>query len=74
MTEAVNNDLMYEALKQVQSGQADIKRDLREAKGTCATILGIVGKLVKSEAHDQRQFAELEVRIERIERRLDIHD
>jgi hypothetical protein len=65
---------MYETLRKVQDGQAMIGRDIRELKSTCATILGIVGELVKSEAHDQRHFAELEVRIERIERRLDIHD
>jgi hypothetical protein len=46
---------------------------MREVKGTCATTLGIVGEMIKSEARAHGQFAELEVRIERVEQRLDIH-
>jgi predicted nuclease with TOPRIM domain len=66
-------DLVIEHLKRIQADLAELKRDMREVKGTCSTTLGIVGELVKSEAREQGRFAELEVRIERIERRLDIH-
>ena len=57
MTEPVTNELIYEILKKVQEGQTDIKRELRELKGTCSTTLGIVGELVKSEAREQQHFA-----------------
>ncbi|HTV54287.1 MAG TPA: hypothetical protein VMI06_05165 [Terriglobia bacterium] len=67
-------DLVLEHLKRIQADMAEMKRDIRELKGTCSTTLGIVGELVKSEAREQARFSELEVRIERIERRLDIHD
>jgi hypothetical protein len=67
-------DLVLEHLKRLQADIAEMKRNIREVKGTCATTLGIVGELVKSEAREHALFSELEVRIERIERRLDIYD
>jgi hypothetical protein len=67
-------DLVLEHLKRIQTNLSELKRDMREVKGTCATTLGIIGGMIKSEARAHGQFAEPEVRIERIERRLDIHD
>jgi hypothetical protein len=43
-------DLVIEHLKCIQADIAELRREVREVKGTCATTLGIVGELIKSEA------------------------
>jgi hypothetical protein len=43
-------DLVIEHLKRIQADISELKRDMREVKGTCAATLWIVGELIKSEA------------------------
>jgi len=66
------SELVLEHLKRIQTDVAEIKRDIRDLKGSNAMILGMVGELVKATARGDERSAGLEARVERIERRLDI--
>ena len=94
-----DNKLIYETLKKVQDGVADIRngqtdlrqdmrnlesnlrRDMREVQATTAkafdalnastaTVLGLLGELVKAEGRDSERFASLEARINALEHRM----
>lgn len=67
-------DMVLEHLKRFQKEFSDIKSDLRELKSSAAMQLSLTGELVKARGRDEERFAELEMRMERIERRLDLHD
>jgi hypothetical protein len=67
-------DIILEHLKRIQGDLADLKRDNRDLKASNAMILGMVGDLVKAAARSDERFANVEVRIERIEHRLDLQD
>jgi hypothetical protein len=73
-----DNRLNHETLKKIQAGIADLRnaladtrQDIRDVKASNATILGLIGELVKSAARDDDRFARLEARVEDIEHRLD---
>jgi hypothetical protein len=68
------NVLMFEILRKIQTDLADLKRDNSDLKSSSAMILGMIGELVKAAGRDEARFAGLEVRIERIERRLNLTD
>jgi hypothetical protein len=66
--------LTLEHLKRIQTDLAETKRDIRDLKATTAMVLGMVGELVKASARGDERFADLEMHVERIEKRLDIAD
>jgi hypothetical protein len=65
---------MIDILRKIQANVADLKRDNADIKSSSAMILGMIGELVKAAGRDESRFAGLEVRIERIERRLNLTD
>ena len=67
------SDLILEHLKRIQADVAETKRDVRDLKASSAMILGMIGEMVKASARGDERFAALELRIERIESRLDLH-
>lgn len=74
MADIVTNELIYETLKKVQDGVADLKRDLREVKLDLNGLRGMVGDLIKTNSRRDTSYISLESRVERIEARLDLHE
>jgi hypothetical protein len=76
MTEATKapTDIVLEHLKRMQTDLADLKRDVRDLKASNATILGMIGELVKATGQSEGRLTTLEIRVERIEHRLDLQD
>ena len=81
MPEPVTNELMYEVLKSLQEGQAQLRRELVEVRGDMrgmsehlAALSASYAALVADGVRRGDQLAELRARIERIERRLDLAD
>jgi predicted nuclease with TOPRIM domain len=81
MPEPVTNELMYEVLKSLQEGQAQLKREMGELRGDMrgmnehlAALSASYAALVGDGVRRGDQLAELRARIERIERRLDLAD
>ena len=67
------SEMILEHLKRIQADVAETKRDVRDLKASSAMILGMIGEMVKASARGDERFASLEVRIERLESRLDLH-
>jgi hypothetical protein len=67
-------DIVLEHLKRIQGDLADLKRDVRDLKASNGMILGMTGELVKAAGRTDERFAELEIRVDRIEQRLGLHD
>ncbi|MBI5721419.1 MAG: hypothetical protein HZC37_27430 [Burkholderiales bacterium] len=74
MTTTVTNELIYETLKRMQGDLTELRRETREVKADVTSIRSILGDLIKTDARRDGAYAVLEQRIERIERRLDLHD
>lgn len=70
----VTNDLIYEVLKQLQIGQAEIKADLRDTKSRLASIEGYIATLHTDTARQSIRVDQLELRLERMESRLNLRD
>jgi len=71
MTEPTNS-LLLEHLKRIQTDLSEVKRDVREVKSDIVSLRTIMGEFLKADARREGNIASLEVRVERIERRLDI--
>ena len=72
MTEKVTNELIYEVLKSMQARMSNVEDGLRDIKGE---LVGIRGHMIATQSDIQNIYGRLgsiEVRVERIERRLDI--
>ena len=74
LTVIAMTDLILEHLERIQTDLAEVKRDIRDLKGSTAMVLGMVGELVKASARGDERFAGLEAHVERIEKRLDLTD
>jgi len=66
------NDLVLEHLKRIQSDLTEVKRDVREVKSEVVSLRTIMGEFIKTDARREGSIASLELRVERIERRLDL--
>ena len=73
MTEPTNS-LLLEHLKRIQADLSEVKRDVRGVKSEIVSLRTIMGEFLKADARREGSIASLEVRVERIERRLDIQD
>ena len=72
MTEKVTNELIFEVLKSMQARMSNVEDGLRDIKGE---LVGIRGHMIATQSDIQNIYGRLgsiEVRVERIERRLDI--
>jgi hypothetical protein len=70
----VDPELIYTILKRLQEGQAELRQELRSMGADIRTIKDHLGALIRSEARQDGDLAALTVRVERIERRLDLID
>ena len=73
MTENVEN-LMLEILRRLQSDMADVKSRLTSIEVQMASLGQQVGSLTTAVYGGYGQIDELRRRVERIERRLELHD
>ena len=74
MPDKVTNDLLYEVLKAVQSDVATVRTDMRDMKARLASIESFIATLHGDSTRQTVRMDELQVRIERIEHRLDLSD
>jgi hypothetical protein len=70
----VTNELMYEVLKAVRAEQATQSSMLRDLTSSVNTMRDHMGAFLKHEAHQDAAIAEIRVRLDRIERRLELVD
>ena len=71
MTEPTNS-LLLEHLKRIQTELSEVKRDVRDVKSEIVSLRTIMGEFLKADARREGSIATLELRVERIERRLDL--
>ncbi|WP_371420056.1 hypothetical protein [Tardiphaga sp.] len=74
MTENVTNELIYETLKQIQGKLVDHDQVYVRFEHELRAIKSHLAGLVQSDLNRDSDVAALLVRIERIERRLDLHN
>jgi hypothetical protein len=74
MAETVTNELLYEILKQLQSGQAEIKAVLADHTRQLLRIREDINNLRSDDLRREAMQAQMDVRLERIETRINIHD
>ena len=76
---------VQDAVAEIRNGQTDQRRDMRELQATTAkafdalnastaTVLGLLGELVKAEGRDSERFASLEARVTSLEQRVGERD
>ena len=80
MTEP-DNTLIYETLKKVQAGvaeirngQVDMRQDIRAIKDEIVSLRTIMGEFIKTDARRESDYLHLAARVDQIERRLDLQD
>ncbi len=74
MPETVSNELLYEILKHIQSGQAEMKSTLGDVIAQIIRVREDINNLRGDDLRRERVQAQMDVRLERIEARLDIND
>lgn len=81
MPENVTNELLYEVLKQIQAGQADMKgvladhtRQLIRVREDINSVREDINNLRSDDLRRERVQAQMDVRLERIEARLNLND
>jgi hypothetical protein len=74
MAETVTNELIYEVLKQLQGGQAEIKAVLADHTRQLIRIREDINNLRSDDLRREAMQAQMDVRLERIETRINIHD
>ena len=68
----ITNEPMYEILRRIQANLALLKDDMRDIKARLTSIDGRLGIVHTDMAGQSSRIDRLEVRIERIERRLEL--
>jgi uncharacterized phage infection (PIP) family protein YhgE len=72
---------LQDGVAKIRNGQTDLRQDMRELQATTAkaldtlnastaTVLGLLGELVKAEGRDKERFARIEARLTSLERRI----
>jgi hypothetical protein len=70
----VTQELMYELMKSMNGRLGRIEDGLDRIEGELRVLHGHVASLVQGDLLRRNEIASLTLRVERIERRLDIHD
>jgi hypothetical protein len=80
MVEA-DNTLILETLKKIQAGilelrngQVDLRRDVGTIKDEIVSLRTIMGEFIKTDARREGDYLHLAARVDRLERRADLHD
>jgi hypothetical protein len=74
MPENVDNDLIYEVLKKLQAGQAEMKGTLADIVAQLIRVRQDINSIQSDDLRRERIQAQMDVRLERIETRLNLHD
>jgi hypothetical protein len=74
MPENVTSELMYEVLKQLQAGQAEMKGTLGDVVAQLIRVREDINNLRSDDLRRERVQAQMDVRLERIEARLNLND
>jgi hypothetical protein len=70
----VNNQLLYEILKTIQSGQAELKAALADQSRQLIKIREEINSLRGDDLRREALQAQMDVRLDRIEHRLNLTD
>lgn len=74
MPEAITNELLYEVLKTLQAGQAEIKATLADHSRQFIRVREDINNLRGDDLRRETLQAQMDVRLERIESRLNLKD
>lgn len=74
MTVTVTSELIYEILKQIQTGQAEIKTILADHTRQLLRVREDINNLRSDDLRREAMQAQMDVRLERIETRMNISD
>jgi len=74
MADNVTNELLLETLKAIRAEVAQLRADLKENTAEVRAVKHHVQGLVVTEFNRDSEVASLKIRIERIERRLELND
>ncbi|MCA3441306.1 MAG: hypothetical protein INF50_13420 [Rhodobacter sp.] len=72
--ESVTSELLYELLKAIRGDIARLGERLERVEGELRVLRGHVAALVQSDLNRGSKFASLVMRVDRIERRLELQD
>ena len=68
----ITRELMYELLERMQADLSEMKSALHRVEADVRSLKPHMGDFMHSEARQDGELAELRLRVQRIERRLDI--
>lgn len=74
MTENVTNELLLETLKAIQSKLTKVADDVTDLKTDMRGVKGHMAAFMQSEVAQDGTLASIQSRLERIERRLELHE
>jgi hypothetical protein len=74
MTQSVTNELLYEVLKKVQADVAFMKSDLADVKAMQLRMREDMNRFASDFLRVERMEAETQIRLDRIEQRLNLSD
>jgi hypothetical protein len=74
MPENVTNELLHDVLKKLQAGQAEMKATLSDVVAQLIRVREDIHGLRSDDLRRERVQAQMDVRLERIENRLNVND
>ena len=74
MAENVTNELLLETLKAMQTKLSDVASDLHDVKSDIRGVKGHLASFMQTEIAQDNAIATIQVRLDRIERRLEISE
>ena len=72
--ERVSNELLYEVLRSIQDRMGRIETRLHRIEDRMAHVETLLGDIVKSDLSRNAEMTDLERRVARIERRLELNE
>ncbi len=74
MDEKITNELLYEVLKSLQKGQSDLRQEMLDTKFRIGSLESAMVGISNTLVHHTSLFDRLELRLQTIEKRLDLVD